>query len=86
MKILLFLHFIYSLCLFFDLIKALAADFLCPQTTFFGTKLDSLKQKKKRPKITTEKLLNWRINVESNNKYYTLLVSIQCNVSNDYAA
>lgn len=47
MKILLFLHFIYSLCLFFDLIKALAADFLCPQTTFFGTKLDSLKKKKK---------------------------------------
>lgn len=48
MKILLFLHFIYSLCLFFDLIKALAADFLCPQTTFFGTKLDSLKKKKKK--------------------------------------
>lgn len=49
MMILLFLYFIYSLCLFFNLIKALAAHFLCPQTTFFGTELDLLKNKKQKP-------------------------------------
>lgn len=86
MKILLFLHFIYSLCLFFNLIKVLAADFLCSQTAFFGTKLDALKKikNKKDPWLQLRKY--WRINFESNNKYYTLLGNIQCNINNDYAA
>lgn len=60
MKILLFLHFIYSLCLFFNLIKALAAHFLCPQTTFFGTELDLLKNKKQKPQhYNWDNHLNW---------------------------
>lgn len=60
MKILLFLHFIYSLCLFFNLVKVLAAHFLCPQTTFFGTKLDLLKNKKQKPQhYNWDNHLNW---------------------------
>lgn len=60
MKIVLFLHFIYSLCLFFNLIKALAAHFLCPQTTFFGTELDLLKNKKQKPQhYNWDNHLNW---------------------------
>ena len=74
MKILLFLHFIYSLCLFFNLIKALAAHFLCPQTTFFGTKLDLLKNKNKSPNIITETITSTdlTVNFECNSKHYTL--------------
>lgn len=66
MKILLFLHFIYSLCLFFNLIKALAAHFLCPQTTFFGTKLDLLKNKNKSPNIITETITSTDLTVNLN--------------------